>query len=270
MPYGGIDFEQVWRYQIGCMMSNQYQALIEGIYNNSADDIIVACLRLGWNDAFKHVSENDSRYQKLNDKEKENKVIQACKDLVLYFKEYASKVNTQDRYDIMVDWIENENKTLDHIFSGIKNTKSEEYPLCLGHIQKMFNIAIKLLLCLIVSAEHANAIGIKVALGKIGSTDVHLTDHGLLSHKNFKYSFDTADCPIDHNVLEKIDKNKTSNPAEIFNHKQYKNIVWSKMGDKEKGAKEDQGNYLSAQTEIANIQKGTGKSNLCFDFEYWK
>ena len=58
MSYGGIEFEHVWAYQIKCMMANQYDRLIEAIANNKPDDIIAVCLRLGWNDAFKHVSEN--------------------------------------------------------------------------------------------------------------------------------------------------------------------------------------------------------------------
>lgn len=77
MAYGCIDFELVWKYQIGCMMANQFSSLVQAIYNNSADDVIVACLRLGWNDAFKHVSENAATFNDLNDIAK-NKAVEAA------------------------------------------------------------------------------------------------------------------------------------------------------------------------------------------------
>ena len=56
LSYGGIEFEHVWAYQIKCMMANQYDRLIEAIAQNDTDLIISVCIRLGWNDAFKHVS----------------------------------------------------------------------------------------------------------------------------------------------------------------------------------------------------------------------
>lgn len=71
MAYGGIDFEHIWKYQIGCMMENQFSSLVKAIYNNNADEVIVSCLRLGWNDAFKHVSENTDSFNKLSDTKKE-------------------------------------------------------------------------------------------------------------------------------------------------------------------------------------------------------
>lgn len=268
MPYGGIDFEQVWRYQIGCMMSNQYSALIQAIHKNSADDVIIACLRLGWNDAFKHVSENTASFNMMSDAIKNDTVNRACKELLPYFKEYAQKTDSKGRYDTIVSWFGT--PTLDPVFSPIKEVYSAKYRLCLGHIQKLFNITMKLLLCLIVSAEHAKVIGINVKLGDIEGADVCLVDHGLLSSSQFPYAFNTADCPVDHFILEKINVKKTSAPAIIYGRGQFRKIVWSKMGDKAKGAGEDQRNYLSAQQEIENIQRGTGKCNLYFDFENWK
>ena len=268
MAYGFIDFEHVWKYQIGCMMANQFPSLVQAIYNNNADEVIVSCLRLGWNDAFKHVSENTDQFKDLNDKDKDIAVSSACKKLVDYFKTYAKKANFSDRYDTIDRFIKDPDFV--SIFSPIKNTTSSTYPLCLGHVQKMFSIAIKLLLCLIISAEHATAYGLKVKLGEKNGTDVELTSHDLLSFSNFPYAFDTADCPIDHLILVEIEEKKTTPHSTIFGHRRYDNIVWSKMGDLDNGAKEDQRNYKAAQEEIENIQSGTGKSNLCFDFENWK
>lgn len=268
MPYGKIDFEQVWKFQIGCMMSNQFSALIDAIHNNNKNDVIAACLRLGWNDAFKHVSENTVIFQKLKDDDKKKEVNDACIALVNYFEDFAGIKNTTDRFTKLCDFLKTPNFV--DIFNPIKEVKSSKYPLCLGHIQKMFNIAMKLLLCLIISAEHAAACGLKVKLGEKGGADVYLTSNGLLSSSKFPYAFDTADCPIDHLILVEIERKKTTPHSTIFDHRSYDNIVWSKMGDKRHGAKEDQRNYKSAQEEIEKIQNGTGKSNLCFDFENWK
>lgn len=262
MNYGEIKFEHVWAFQIKCMIANQYDRLIEAIAQNDTDLIIAVCLRLGWNDAFKHVSENIDDYNKLSDDDKSTAVQTACNALVDKFKEYAQKETTQERYNLIVGWIEH--RDLNSIFSPIKNVASTTYPLCLGHIQKMLNIAMKLLLCLIICAEHANTYDIKIKLGKFNADDVYLTDHDLLSYSNFPYSFATADCPVDHYILEAIDANKTKKPTKIQGHRQFKNIVWSKMG-----AKESKENYISVQKEITNIQKGTNKCNLCFDFENW-
>ena len=267
MPYGKIGFEHVWKYQIGCMMANQYTSLVNAIHKKETDNVIVACLRLGWNDAFKHVSENTQAFNSLNDKDKDSQVNDACGKLVKFFNDYASQKNSRDRFDKINDFLKI-NAFLG-IFSSIKNIHSSTYPLCLGHIQKMFNIAIKLLVCLITSAEHSAVCGITVKLGEVNGTAVHLTDcdktgRCLLSYDNFPYEFDTADCPIDHIILTSIQNRRTSTSSP-FGHKKYDEIVWSKMG-----GKEDPKNYLVAQSEIVAIQADPGKSNLCFDFENWK
>lgn len=277
MGYGKVEFEHVWRYQIGCMMANQYSALLKAIGAKRPDDIIAACLRLGWNDAFKHVSENTKKFQTLSDADKTEEVDSACKKLVPYFKEYAQKTDSKGRYDVMAQWIAN--SSLDAVFSPIKEIRSDKYPLCLGHIQKMFNIALKLLLCLIISAEHAReAIAAKIIVGnvklgeEVNGADVYLNDD-ILSYEQFPFEFDTADCPIDHYALEAVEQKKTRSLYAIQNSskiKKYDSIVWSKMGDVDKGAKEYQEYYLAAQQEIGRIQSGTQKSNLCFDFENWK
>ncbi len=262
MPYGGVGFEEVWRYQIGCMMAGQYSALLDAMDQKSRKGVMAVCLRLGWNDAFKHVSENKD---KLTDTQKLNAVEHACKALVTYFEEYAKQVSTESRVKYINECLKETEFVA--IFEQIKKVDSETYPLCLGHVQKMFNIAIKLLLCLIVSAEHATAIGMCVKLGKCKENDVILND-GLLSYANFPFAFETADCPIDHIILERMDAYKTSPSPEIFGpkkRKKYASIVWSKMGKQE-----DEKNYNSAQSKIALIHKGTTKSNLCFDFENWK
>lgn len=293
MSYSGIKFEHVWAYQIKCMMANQYNRLIEAIANNNPDDIIAVCLRLGWNDAFKHVSENvgDAKMlnfckaknwigtvfskrqnkfttiKKLNDEEKNNLIFEICKTLVPNFKCYAKCSNTASREAKLKALVSD--PTFTAKFEAYKLTNSKKHPLCEGHIQKMFNMAIKLLICLILSAEHARTCGCKIKLGeymdKENNTiqDVFL-ENKVLCETNFPFEFASADCPIDSIILKKIqEKRVTPNPG-IHNHQKFTEIVWSKFG---KG--EDLDNYSIAQNEIEQIYSGTGKCNLCFDFENW-
>ena len=266
MP-GGVNFEQVWKFQIQCMMSHQFGPLVQAIGKRSKDDVIVSCLRLGWNDAFKHVSENAPSFKALSDSGKNEEVNKACHELVKYFEQYATKKNYTDRFHNLQAMIAD--PTFKTIFDGIKEVDSKKYPLCLGHIQKMFNITMKVLLCLIISADHASSLGLKVKLGEVNGNNVYLTDCGLsgtclLSYDNFDYEFDTADCPIDHIILTCIDKKVSPPTYPISGRKKYAEIVWSKMG----GAENAQ-NYISAQQEIEHIQSDPTKSNLYFDFENW-
>ena len=130
MSYSGIKFEHVWSYQIKCMMANQYDRLIEAIANNKPDDIIAVCLRLGWNDAFRHVSKNvdasttlteisklisskewnniysdvinrrnnfKGKEFKLNENEADKIIFEICISLVPCFKSYLIESNTKDR-----------------------------------------------------------------------------------------------------------------------------------------------------------------------------
>jgi hypothetical protein len=122
----------------------------------------------------------------------------------------------------------------------------------------------KVLLCLIISYEEAVTHGYRVPLKKDNSGQVALIQNALLSYENFKgFKFDTADCPIDSYVLKAIDS-QANDPQTSVNHPRYSDVVWSKFG-----TQEDSHNYINIQEEINNIQSGSGKSNLCFDFENW-
>ena len=284
MP-GGITFEHVWAFQIKCMMSNQYDNLVRALEKNDKNLVIAACLRLGWNDAFRHTSKNNddktiiSNYLKqewtefikpgqtrMNDSMRADVFLEVCKNLVEYFKEYAKCTTTVDRYNYM-DSISKDPKFIG-IIGVVKDTAAKDKELCIGHVQKMFNIAMKLILCLIESADHARKTSLQVCLQKKHpGTCIYLTDHGLLTYGNFPFAFDTADCPVDSIVLEAIDSIQKG----VYTHppigsKTYKQIIWSKLGAKEPGE-----NYLLTQNEIRDIQKGSvpAKCNLCFDFENW-
>ena len=58
MKYGGITLAHVLAFQIRIMMGNQYERLVEGMRTGCKVQPVIACLRLGWNDAFRHTSEN--------------------------------------------------------------------------------------------------------------------------------------------------------------------------------------------------------------------
>lgn len=283
MP-GGITFENVWGFQIKCMMSNQYENLVKALMAGKRELVIAACLRLGWNDAFRHTSKNNDDMtiirnylaqgweshiklgqKHLNDQQRADVFFEVCENLVEYFEDYAKKTSTADRYSCLNTLIMTTAFT--DIIGVVKDTASPDKPLCIGHIQKMFNIAMKLILCLIESAEHARKQHFKVLLAKNKSGYVYLTDRKLLIYDNFPYAFDTADCPIDSIILKAIDNIQGgSYVTKPIGHETYRQVVWSKLGAKEPGE-----NYVRAQNEIEDIQKGAipPKSNLCFDFENW-
>ena len=128
MPYGCVGFEQVWKFQIECMMSHQFVPLVQAISKGSRDEVIVSCLRLGWNDAFKHVSENTAAYKALSSKDKEDKVNEACEKLVNYFIDYAKEKNYNDRFKKLDSFIKS-SKFVD-IFKDIKNEKIFSFKRC--------------------------------------------------------------------------------------------------------------------------------------------
>ena len=76
MKYGGVTLEHVLAFQIRIMMGNQYARLVEGMRIGSKVEPVIACLRLGWNDAFRHTSENTDAANKLSDKEKQQQTTQ--------------------------------------------------------------------------------------------------------------------------------------------------------------------------------------------------
>lgn len=301
MSYGGITFEHVWAYQIKCMMANQYNRLIEAIDQNDVDLIIAVCLRLGWNDAFKHVSKNvdtdttiseiskltsvekwrdvynfiierKKNYKgknfEISDKEKDDVIFLICLSLVTDFKEYLNKKDTRDRIGNISNLLGTPN--FKNKFSPIKDINYENYELCFGHIQKMFNMATKLLLCLIMSAEFADRNKLKVKLEEFDEEDaLLLTSNSWWENEEFEVlrneNFD-ADCPIDSIILDAIENRKINKLTS--GHNKYSQIVWSKLGTKEPVQ-----NYEFAQTEIKNINDkahpNSTSCNLLFDFENW-
>jgi hypothetical protein len=232
MSYGGITFKHVWDFQLRIMMGNQYTKCKEA---TTQKEIIVACLRLGWNDAFRHTSKN---IDGIDEKNKEKTIVEICKNISDRFIEYAQKATTEERHDYINGCL-NDDKFKNE-FAKIKVTDSgADKALCFGHIQKMFSMALKLFLCLKICAEQANDMGIDIGLN--------------VEHFECNFSFETADCPIDSIIIGRLDK-------------KMQDIKWSKLGQDDDHPSTD---YIKVQKAIREQQNNDAKSNLCFDFENW-
>ena len=217
MSFGGIDYGHICSYQIKCMMANQYKEFVSAIENysnkNNVDEIIVTCLRLGWNDAFRHVSENTTFFKSQNDTKKAQMIINVCISIVDDFKKYMLLTTTQARVQYIDGLFQNNNSSFRNKFSSVKviNPLQSDKALCFGHIQKMFNMAVKLLFCLVHSAEHASSLvsqNINVKLGKDpNGNDILLTSNNWWNDKDFDVFRDpnfSGDCPIDSFILKEI------------------------------------------------------------------
>ena len=233
MDYGGITFKHVWDFQLRIMLGNQYSNCKNA---STQEDIIVACLRLGWNDAFRHTSKN---IDGIDEKNKEKTIAEICKNISDRFIKYAQKTTTEERHDYINeclndDEFKNEFAKIKVIDSGADKT------LCFGHIQKMFSMALKLFLCLKICAEQAK---------EMDDIDIGLN----VELFECDFSFKTADCPIDSIIIDRLDKEMS-------------NIKWSKLGQNDKNPSE---NYIKIQKAIEAKKNDNTKSNLCFDFENW-
>ena len=185
--YGGVTAKDVIVFQTKIMMGAQFGRIVWARENkeinleNSQNEILVACLRIGWNDAFRHTSENEagindtkgskgavSTYAKKDKykirllklfykKVKEEKVpadfddyfsdrVISTKAFLDIFKEYATSATNKEKI------IDSHWTTIETLFKGVKKLSGSK-ALSLGHIQKMFNIAIKLYLCLFMCRE---------------------------------------------------------------------------------------------------------------------
>lgn len=236
---GGITFADVVKFQIKIMMGAQYDRVIcasEKEAKEGEKEIIIACLRIAWNDAFRHVTKNKPK-KTIKDKLKNKNLneyiceILSSKKVFNTFIEYAKSKNTEDRVTIIKKAIKDDEFTAK--FSELKEIRDEEKPLCFGHIQKLFNMAIKYYLCLYFCGEYLN-----------------------LNESYFTLemaALETADCPIDSIILNEIEMS---------------NIKWSKIGIDDTENSVD--NYTTAQKKISENPENNGNSNLAYDFKFWQ
>ena len=239
---GGVSLKDVIAFQTRILFGNQYGRIMKE--DSTQDDLLIACLRIGWNDAFRHVSVNkkDGNESVLEKKSKEWKKNHKgewedyISDIILkgkvlgFFQKYAETNSTDEKIQVIQDALDNDE--FKNVFLSVKES------VCFGHIQKLFNMAIKFYLCLYFCAEHLN-ISKKF-------------DNKIVA--NLKY----ADCPIDSIILSSI-AGKTA-------EKRFSNYKWSKFGADDSDNPTEA--YKEIQETIRNLVDDT-QSNLYFDFTAW-
>ena len=241
---GGIEFKHVIIFQTQVMMGSQFKRIKNA---NNGDDIVIACLRLGWNDAFRHTSENIKQGDKTvldvrsadwnkGHNEPDDYICSILKQepILEIFKNYAKAKTVNEKVAAVINRFEE----LKDIFGQVKKLDGNRQ-LCFGHFQKMFNIAIKLYLCLYMCR---------------GFLEI---DDNLFCNEIIE-NLKKADCPVDSIILDRL-KEKTSN-------KEYGNYKWSKFGTNEHSTNE----YIAVQEEISKLKDVQGKSNLYYDFIAWE
>lgn len=243
---GGITAKEVITYQTQIMMGAQFGRVTRK--KATAKDIMIACLRMGWNDAFRHTSqntkaanlvvleENEKKWRKDHKAPYDDYICGEILDkdaLINAFIEFASATSVESK----VQTIEDHCLALKNLIGQYKETTGDK-ALCFGHFQKMFNIAIKLYVCLYVCREWLDL------------------DEALFCSKILE-NLKNADCPVDSIIL--------GNLASKTDNKEYAAHKWSKYGT----AKQPQSNYENVQVEISKAVPD-GNSRLYYDFVAWK
>ena len=246
--FGGITIKEVITFQTQIMMGAQFGRLVKK--NVSEEDIIIACLRMGWNDAFRHTSKNKTsgkttvleKEEKDWRKNKEHKepyddfICEILREPKLQeaFLEFAKAGSTVDKIGVIKEY----EPQLKSLLGEFKETDGDK-GLCFGHYQKMFNIAIKLYVCLYLCREW-----------------LEIKESAF--YKEILQNIHNADCPIDSIILESLAKDTRN--KEFTRHK------WSRYGTEEPPYE----NYKTVQEKISGLKKAKEKSRLYYDFIAWK
>ena len=273
--YGGISAKEVVVFQTKIMMGAQFGRIIWARENktedlgNSQNEILVACLRMGWNDAFRHTSENEvgindtkgskgavsnyvkkdkykipllklSRKKKLEEETVPSDFDDYFSDEVIskeafleVFRKYATAEN--DKHLI----IDSHWEKIKNCFRGVKKLGGDK-KLSFGHIQKMFNIAIKLYLCLYICRE-----------------ELDLDDEIFITA--IVDNFANADCPIDSIILGKLEQAEMKKVGAGASYTtKYADYTWSQLNSDD---------YCQIQKDVKT--ESSGNSKLWFDFNNW-
>lgn len=242
LNFGGVDKSAVTEFEAQILLGNRFEKVKKA---ENSDDIILACLRVAWMDAFRHVTKNNDENIKkyFNTPEKlDAQIYEILKsELVLgTFKNFANATSSDYKADIICKAMD---KGLREKFQTVKMIDDEDRPLRFGHFQKLFNMAQKIYLCLYMLRD----------------------ERWISEDKMVKFAFECADCPIDNRILAKIDKNcAPGHKSELlseYKYKKFDGIHWSKLDASEKDL------YVFIQTVIGEIEEG--KSKLYFDFKNW-
>lgn len=258
---GGVSLADIIQFQTRIMFGAQYGRIEKSKYEKSKDELIIACLRMGWNDAFRHVTKNldsvetdiknhDSQKYELEDEFclKHKKIISHkkgrkeyddyyssilnCDTILSTFKKYASVKTTDEKCDIIIN---NIGRLADE-FQKVKEN------ICFGHVQKLFNIAVKLYLCLYMCRIYLN-----------------IDDE--LFYNDIVAALETADCPIDSIILDRFEQKKMKEKGIGKEHELlYPDFTWSQIS-----SDETIDTYKSIQKDF----RSAGKSSLYFDFAEW-
>ncbi len=253
----GVSHQHVLNFYIHVVFGNQYKRVCQP---NNSDDLLIACLRMGWNDAFRHTSKNVQHSKKIRNNKGQEKTISVLeykkaqwqkeghpepyddficgrilsdKGFLDLFKKYAGTNTPEEKSNL----IQNNFDSLKELFGPYKAVEGEK-KLCFGHFQKMFNMAIKLYLCLYMSADDLKL-------------DNSLFDNGIIQNMR------NADCPIDSFILAAVAKDSQS--PEIAAQ------VWSKYGADDANHVD---NYHQVQEKIASLPEAKN-SKLLYDFIAW-
>ncbi len=262
IDFGGVELKDVIKFQTKIMLGSQYGRISQTIAKKDPKQLIIACLRLGWNDAFRHVSENQKgvaakikqylEYGKKQERENEYRLLRGKiknksgredfddyyasilddNHIIDIFTAYASATSTNAKCIIITNNI----KTLETKLKAVKKK------IRFGHIQKLFNIAVKLYLCLYRCKDY------------LGLNDSHFVT-------KITAAFQYADCPIDSIILDRFEqtKMKEKNIGDSY-QLTYPNITWSNL-DSEKD--------IETYKKIQESFRADGKSSLYFDFSEW-
>lgn len=260
---GGIALCHVIAFQTRILFGAQYGRVERAKKEKNPEELLLACLRIGWNDAFRHVSKNvDDVEEKKKDylnKRKQKLDDQYC----LKYGKVAQKVGNYAYDDYYCAVLASENGRVIHVFRDYLNAATTEEKcaiiqknldglqavftqvktaVCFGHMQKLFNIAAKMLLCLYLCRTH------------LGLSDD-------LFEKNLANALGQADCPIDAIILEQH-KQKEMAATGVGNRyaATLPSITWSELS-----SEQDIEDYKAIQAAF----RSKDYSGLYYDFTEW-
>ena len=221
---GGVTDEHVVRFLFRILFGEEYRTIINA---KGEEDIICACLRAACGPAFSHVTENTPLCK--------NKVINyktvITPSSVLYkvFLDFCNSYSSASKAQLL-DSNDTHLKKFFNSYKAISGAKA----LCFGHFQKLFNLALKLYICVYT---FSSILKIPATMGTIISIQAMIN----------------ADCPIDSKIIAVlVSKYKCS---------QFKGVNWSQLC-----GSSGVNTYIDLQKEIGKHYAG---SNLLFDFEEW-